>query len=334
MTKRALVFLISYGLFPPVFGLNDREQQLFDAMEAENIASVKELIGQGVNISAKNSQGDTPLHIAVRKGNFDIVQLLGKYRANVNAQDHVGMTPLMHAVEKSEEIVTYLIKIGANVNARDHEGRTPLMHSGGIFAYSEILINAKAQIKTTDKCGLTVLSHLGFHEGASGIYDSLLQIGLKPTPNDRLLAACRDVSLEAAKEALSSGAKSNKSCSGTTPLHWAMANVSSESRAEALQLIKLLIHAGANVNAKDESGLTPLMALLAGRGNNLNWTVDMRPDMKADKRDELVTIIRWCLKANYDLDAKDKSGRTTLQIAKENFNEDEEGIFRLLTSTH
>ena len=53
------------------------------------------------NDSAKCiEKGSSPLHIAVRGGSGDIVTLLNKYGANCNLQDSQGSTPLILAVEE------------------------------------------------------------------------------------------------------------------------------------------------------------------------------------------------------------------------------------------
>ncbi|MDX5462100.1 MAG: ankyrin repeat domain-containing protein [Wolbachia endosymbiont of Tetragnatha montana] len=57
----------------------------------------------------------------------DVVELLLKNGANVNARDKNGMDSLCRAAVKGHyEVVELLLKNGANVNARDKNGLTPL----------------------------------------------------------------------------------------------------------------------------------------------------------------------------------------------------------------
>jgi len=46
------------------------------------------------------SQRFTPLHMAVRNNNFELVTMLVEHKANVNAKDHEGHTPLWHLLRK------------------------------------------------------------------------------------------------------------------------------------------------------------------------------------------------------------------------------------------
>jgi len=71
-------------------------------------------------------------------------------------------------------------------------------------------------------------------------------------PDISILKAAQDGNIEAVKQAIADGADVNaKNTSGMTPLHWA-ANRGHEEVAE------LLISKGADVNAKDIGGYTPL----------------------------------------------------------------------------
>jgi ankyrin repeat protein len=59
--------------------------------------------------------------------NLELVALLLKNGANVNAKDNSGRTPLVYAADNSTEAVLLLLKNGADVNAGDDYGMTPLM---------------------------------------------------------------------------------------------------------------------------------------------------------------------------------------------------------------
>jgi len=74
-----------------------------------------------------NEYGITPLHLAVKTGNMDIVKYLVKKGANVNAQLRDKVTPLHWACCKGHhEIVAYLISKGAEIDLKDIDGLTAL----------------------------------------------------------------------------------------------------------------------------------------------------------------------------------------------------------------
>lgn len=45
-------------------------------------------------INHRNSKGETQLHVAATKGNYDLMQALLDHGAYVNIRDHAGWTPL------------------------------------------------------------------------------------------------------------------------------------------------------------------------------------------------------------------------------------------------
>jgi len=52
---------------------------------------------KGLAFALKIVHGTTVLHWAATKGNFEIIKLFLKYKAQVNAKDNKGRTPLMLA---------------------------------------------------------------------------------------------------------------------------------------------------------------------------------------------------------------------------------------------
>lgn len=72
------------------------------------------------SINEWNSDGCTPLHVVLKNKNCsaDIVMLLLKYGADVNAKDEWGTSPLLVALNNSRDyaVVMILIEKGANVH--------------------------------------------------------------------------------------------------------------------------------------------------------------------------------------------------------------------------
>lgn len=68
------------------------------------------------------------LMVAVKKGNLQMAQTLLQYKANPNAKNAGGVTPLMIAAFSNEDmIVSLLLKAGANPSLKDDQGKTALM---------------------------------------------------------------------------------------------------------------------------------------------------------------------------------------------------------------
>ena len=72
------------------------------------------LLGAGAAIDARNGEGETPLLMAARAGNNEVVRLLVEHRADVNAADNLQHTALYYAGERGfTEIVELLLAAGA-----------------------------------------------------------------------------------------------------------------------------------------------------------------------------------------------------------------------------
>ncbi len=82
--------------------------------------------GAAVNMPA-GVGAQTPLHMAARRGNVAIAQVLLDAGATLEARDKKGETPLRRAVNCGHlDFVSLLLSYGADVNTGDKKGQTPL----------------------------------------------------------------------------------------------------------------------------------------------------------------------------------------------------------------
>jgi ankyrin repeat protein len=126
--------------------------------------------------------GWTPLMTAIYKGNAEIVEILLKAGAKVDADNCVGWPPLHCAVEHGRtEIMEILLKDGAKVDTIDNGGRTPLHYAArnGNAEIVEILLKAGAKVDAIDKKGKTPLHRAARYADAK-IVEILLKAGANP----------------------------------------------------------------------------------------------------------------------------------------------------------
>ena len=110
---------------------------------------VELLLKKGANVNAVDQNGCTPLHCAAHNGHKEIVELLLDTGANVDAVSQAESTALHHAVSAENcqvEIVKAIIEKEAAVDIADKYGRTPLCWAirNGYSEIARILLENKA----------------------------------------------------------------------------------------------------------------------------------------------------------------------------------------------
>lgn len=95
-------------------------------IETYNLAGIEEFLQHNIN-RISHAELDKALNTASFYGDIDVVKLLIKYGADVNARQENNMTALNCAIENMHlDVIEHLIKHGANINLCDKYGVTPL----------------------------------------------------------------------------------------------------------------------------------------------------------------------------------------------------------------
>ena len=116
------------GLILPPLPASELTDLMTDLLIKDRFGVLKFLLGQGVDVNAKNQSGETLLHAAAfYLSDVEIMQYLVSVGANVNVKDDYGRAPLYSAAYfNSVEALQFLVSVGAEVNAKDNGGWTPL----------------------------------------------------------------------------------------------------------------------------------------------------------------------------------------------------------------
>lgn len=164
---------------------------LIAAAYRDDTDTVMSYVERGLDVNSVDQAGNTLLHIASRSGNTALISGLLKEKANPNARNHVGDTPLMLAAYNGKidaldallaggarinlpgwtalhyavfadrtEAVAELLQKGADVNARAPNKQTPLMLAAksGNIEIAKLLLDAKADTTLKDQNGDTALT--------------------------------------------------------------------------------------------------------------------------------------------------------------------------------
>lgn len=144
--------------------LNNSLNPLFIASAKGHVNIVELLLKNGADINAKEKRGWTPIMAAVQnENNASVVQILLKHEATVNDKSNYGITALIIASSKESniEVVKMLLEKGADIEAKGGyaQKETPLIVAAfrGNTNIAEILLDYGANIEAKNSDGETAL---------------------------------------------------------------------------------------------------------------------------------------------------------------------------------
>ncbi len=234
---------------------------------------VRFLISEGADINSKSKYGWPALHWAVSTAQKDLVELLIAKGAGIDSTDWGGSTPLHWAVHNNREYKQRLIDLTAEIKAT-----TTGVNAASTESPKQIGIMQSSKVAEISKDLVRLLIAKGANVNAKN------KDGDTP-----LIEAAKGAELEVVKLLVASGASINvKNKHDITPLE----NAARNGRADILELlliaqghvsdwasgtlllgaaqscrkdtVRLLIAKGADVNARNESGVTPLGLAIGG----------------------------------------------------------------------
>jgi ankyrin repeat protein len=238
-------------------------------------------------VRSVNSEGLSALHFACARGSKPLVEILISFNFPLDSLDYQGKTPLHHC--RTSEIVEYLCEEGADPNVVDSAGLTPLL----VFLVAEnlpcikVLLHYGSDPNTAEPVQQRNALH---HAALSANYEmmSLLvvesQVNLMMDQGDLegntpLLLACKNEK-EAAEPWKMIMLLLDKNASvtisnerGITPLHYICANRMLAKLGRGEPIIDFLLELGADPNAQDCDGCTPIVITVAYREWNLCKTL-------------------------------------------------------------
>lgn len=266
------------------------------AIRAGNVSEAEALIGRGADVNARDDVGNTPLFYAAWSGNSRLTELLIAAGAQVNAAQSSGRRAITWAVLGGKtEVVRLLLASGAEANEQDAEGHT-LLETAARYGYREIaglLLAAHVDVNATGSAGETALD-----EAVLAVQSDVVRM---------LLLSGADV--RRVRPENSRGLVHEAAIKGSAAL------------------IDLLVEAGANPAARDQSGQSPLDLALAYQNRGaiaaLEQLARERKDcaeaaqsaMERATRRGLTELVRLLLDGGFDAGEHTVGGGTYLHEA-------------------
>ena len=289
---------------------------IVQAAVIESLPIAKLLIEYGADVNLCQRNGESALINAANRGNVELASFLLEHGADPNLGMQLG-TPLTLA--DGAAVMKVLLSYGADPNVPDEDGDLPIV--GAIDTNNleeiELLINCGTDMRHANKRGETPLERakrrgnynevMTFIQAAeqakSDVHPVPLHKSASGTTIPELSAACEAGDFRKALALLKSGADPNKKAAdGRTPLHC----------CKEVALVCLLEHFGADVNATDASGNTPLALFLAGDNENRNCE----------------RAIIFLIEAGADVEIRNKKGVSAREISQITPNYDLRAAFR------
>ncbi|RKR12127.1 ankyrin repeat protein [Maribacter vaceletii] len=245
-----------------------KENAIFFASKgkASTLALFEYLEGLGLSANITTTEGVTPLHnLAGSTKDQEILDYFVAKGVNPNATNKEGETALLKAAARNKlPIVTYFTEKTQNINLADKNGKTALTaaiqsNSAGVVSY---LIAKGANIEALDAKGNNVAAYLFNGRGKPRDFDAkvaaLTKKGFdfkKLQGDDRSIwhLAVSKNNIGLLKKISAFGADINaKDKNGNSPLHYAA------MKTENTDILKFLIANGADIKSTTEFGETAL----------------------------------------------------------------------------
>ena len=226
---------------------------LYGALSNQDLATFRRLLEEGSDPDELDLHGQTPLFFVVYNKNekqIDFLNLLISFGATIDFQKDDGTTPLFFA---RKEVAKILLENGSNINVKAKKGNQPI-HFAMDLETAALFLEWGADINAKDFDNATPLHHYVYFGS------DLVEFAIKSGAD----VNAKEVSF------------------GWTPLIslCRTAGFNDEENVEIIKTAKILLNAGADINWKDNDGMTAYDNALDTDVNNIELASFLKSHMK------------------------------------------------------
>ena len=129
-----------------------------------NYELVAYFVEMGADIHLKTDDGRTCLHIAARKGHFNLCKMLiDKHKVDLRMTDNKGCTAVHYSSQSGNyELVAYFVEMGAGIHLKTDDGRNCLhiaALNGDLNLCKMLIDKHKVDLRMTDNKGCTAVHY-------------------------------------------------------------------------------------------------------------------------------------------------------------------------------
>jgi uncharacterized protein len=303
-------------------------QELIEAVRVGDATAARSLIERGADVNATSSDGTSALHWAVHLADTDTAQLLIRHGARLGQVNRYGLAPLhVAASEGSAKLVQVLLDAGAPVDLQGRNGETALLMAArkGCADCVHALITKGADVKVRDQTFEQTALTLAAWSGSAKSVEYLIRAGADVHAQTRLGPMPSFVEPGAGRASHGDGILrggvpergSRPARAGQmTALHYA-------AREGHTDIVELLLSHGARIEEPEANGVRPLLlAILNDHAQTARYLIEHGADVNADDWYGRTPLWAAVDARNIELD-----GELNTQIAD---REGELGIIQLL----
>ncbi len=247
LSTTALLVVMTASVLPQT-----RPGQLATAIQAGQRAAALSMIQAGVNVNEAQPDGTRPIHWAVYRVDYAVLDALIAKKARVDVANEFGHTPLAEAVKQGDaRMVKTLLGAGSGTEGANADGQTALMVAikNGDLPIFRMLIDAGARVNVVEKVQdqTPLMWAAAATRNAADMVRGLIAKGASVNARARFGDWPSQITSEPRAQYHAYG--------GLTPLLYA-------ARGGCYACVEALVAAGADVNLPTPEGVTPIMIAL------------------------------------------------------------------------